>query len=43
VGNGLFTLIGFMGMYLLLGILFLFVLGREIAHGPEAAVPPREA
>jgi cytochrome d ubiquinol oxidase subunit I len=43
VGNGLFTLIGFMGMYLLLGVLFLFVLGREIAHGPEAAVPPREA
>jgi len=35
-GNGLFTLIGFMGMYALLAILFLFLVGREIAHGPEA-------
>jgi len=34
-GNGLFTLIGFMGMYLLLGILFLFLIYREIEHGPE--------
>ena len=33
-GNALFSLIGFMGMYLLLGILFLFLVGREIAHGP---------
>src|SRR5258708_3871491 len=33
-GNGLFTLIGFMGLYLLLGILFLFLLNREIEHGP---------
>ena len=34
-GNGLFTLIGFMGLYLLLGVLFLFLIGREIEHGPE--------
>ena len=34
-GNGLFTLIGFMGMYTILGILFLFLVTREIAHGPE--------
>ena len=33
-GNGLFTLLGFMGMYMLLGILFLFLVVREIAHGP---------
>jgi len=33
-GNGLFTLLGFMGMYMLLGILFLFLIVREIAHGP---------
>jgi cytochrome d ubiquinol oxidase subunit I len=33
-GNGLFTLIGFMGLYLLLGILFLFLVHREIEHGP---------
>jgi cytochrome d ubiquinol oxidase subunit I len=33
-GNGLFTLIGFMGMYTVLGILFLFLVRREIDHGP---------
>ena len=35
--NGLFTLIGFMGLYLVLGILFLFLIHREIDHGPEHA------
>ncbi len=39
-GNTLFTLIGFMGMYTILGILFLFLVYREIDHGPE---PPAEA
>ena len=34
-GNGLFTLMGFMGMYLVLGILFLFVILKEIERGPE--------
>jgi cytochrome d ubiquinol oxidase subunit I len=34
-GNGLFTLLGFMGMYTVLGILFLFLIWREIEHGPE--------
>lgn len=34
-GNALFSLLGFMGLYLVLGILFLFLAGREIAHGPE--------
>jgi cytochrome d ubiquinol oxidase subunit I len=34
-GNALFTLIGFMGMYALLALLFVFLVGREIAHGPE--------
>jgi cytochrome bd ubiquinol oxidase subunit I len=38
-GNGMFTLIGFMGMYLVLGILFLFLVKREIAHGPEPGIP----
>jgi len=32
--NGLFTLIGFLGLYLVLGILFLFLVQREIEHGP---------
>jgi cytochrome bd ubiquinol oxidase subunit I len=35
-GNGLFTLIGFMGMYLLLGLLFTVLVYREINRGPEA-------
>ncbi len=36
-GTVLFTLIGFCGLYLVLGILYIFLVGREIAHGPEAA------
>jgi len=36
-GNGLFTLLGFMGLYLVLGILFLWLVWREIEHGPGAA------
>lgn len=35
-GNGLFTLIGFMGIYGVLAVLFLFLVRREIEHGPEA-------
>jgi cytochrome d ubiquinol oxidase subunit I len=34
-GNGLFTLLGFMGMYTVLSILFLFLMGREVQHGPQ--------
>jgi cytochrome d ubiquinol oxidase subunit I len=33
-GNGLFTLLGFMGMYTVLGVLFLFLVRREIEMGP---------
>ena len=36
-GNVLFTLIGFMGMYTVLAILFLFLVRREIERGPEPA------
>jgi cytochrome d ubiquinol oxidase subunit I len=36
-GNGMFTLLGFMGMYTVLSILFLFLMYREIDHGPEPA------
>ena len=32
--NGMFTLLGFLGMYAMLGILFLFLMRREIEHGP---------
>jgi cytochrome bd ubiquinol oxidase subunit I len=38
-GNGLFTLLGFMGLYLILGILFLWLVWREIDHGPSAPLP----
>jgi len=36
-GNVLFTLLGFLGLYLLLGLLFLFFMGQTIREGP---VPP---
>lgn len=34
-GNTMFTLLGFMGMYTILAILFLFLVQREVEHGPE--------
>ena len=38
-GNSMFTLLGFMGMYMVLGILGLFLIRREIENGPvEAAL-----
>jgi len=36
-GNALFTLIGFLGIYTILSILFLFLVYREIEEGPERA------
>jgi len=33
-GDTIFTLIGFTGLYFVLGLLFLYLTGREIAHGP---------
>jgi len=33
-GNGLFTLLGFMGMYTVLSILFIILIWREVGHGP---------
>jgi cytochrome d ubiquinol oxidase subunit I len=38
-GNGLFTLIGFMGLYALLGLLFTVLVYREISLGPTPHVP----
>jgi cytochrome bd-type quinol oxidase subunit 1 len=32
----MFTLLGFMGIYTVAGILFLFLMRREIEHGPLA-------
>jgi cytochrome d ubiquinol oxidase subunit I len=41
--NGLFTLLGFMGLYTLLGLLFTVLIYREIANGPEPKTVPAEA
>jgi cytochrome bd ubiquinol oxidase subunit I len=35
-GNVLFTLIGFAGIYLIMGLLYIVLMVREVAHGPEA-------
>ena len=33
-GNALFTLLGFIGIYLFLGLLFLFLIAETVRHGP---------
>jgi cytochrome d ubiquinol oxidase subunit I len=35
-GNAVFTTLGFMGLYLLLGMLFLYLVLHEVARGPSA-------
>jgi cytochrome bd ubiquinol oxidase subunit I len=42
-GNTMFTLLGYMGLYLLLGILFLFLIQREIGHGPASGLPASDS
>jgi cytochrome d ubiquinol oxidase subunit I len=43
-GDTVFTLIGFVGLYLVLGVLFLFLAGRQIGQGPEdEPAAPRQA
>jgi cytochrome d ubiquinol oxidase subunit I len=37
-GDTLFTLIGFVGLYFVLGVLFLGLVAREISHGPDDAL-----
>jgi cytochrome d ubiquinol oxidase subunit I len=41
-GNVTFSTLGFLGLYLVIGVVFLYLVGREIARGPapEEAVPP---
>jgi cytochrome d ubiquinol oxidase subunit I len=41
-GNTLFTLLGFMGLYAVLGLLFTVLVYREISQGPEVTVPEPE-
>jgi len=36
-GNGLFSLLGFMGLYTVLGILFLFLVAKEVGKGPVSS------
>jgi cytochrome d ubiquinol oxidase subunit I len=38
-GNGLFTLLGFMGMYTVLSILFIILVYQIIQKGPEVTGP----
>ncbi|QSR85258.1 cytochrome ubiquinol oxidase subunit I [Methylacidimicrobium sp. B4] len=33
-GNALFTFLGFLGLYLFLGLLFVFLIGKRISEGP---------
>jgi cytochrome bd ubiquinol oxidase subunit I len=42
-GNVLFTLIGFMGVYLIMGLLYIVLMVREVNHGPEAESETLEA
>jgi cytochrome d ubiquinol oxidase subunit I len=35
-GDALFTLIGFVGLYFVVGVMFLWMIGQEIGHGPAA-------
>ena len=39
-GNVVFTLIGLCGLYFVLGLLYLSMIGREILHGPESHASP---
>ena len=34
-GDTIFTLMGFTALYFVLGLLFLYLVGREIGHGPD--------
>ena len=39
-GSTLFTIIGFCGLYFVVGLTFLFLIGRELSHGPgDEALP----
>jgi cytochrome d ubiquinol oxidase subunit I len=41
-GDAIFSLIGFVGLYFVVGCMFLYLVGREIEHGPatpDAEVP----
>jgi cytochrome bd ubiquinol oxidase subunit I len=41
-GDVVFSMLGFMGLYFVMGVLFLYLIFREVGHGPERrpADPP---
>jgi len=39
-GDVLFTLIGMAGLYFVLGLLYLYLIGREVGHGPDHRMLP---
>ncbi len=42
-GNVLFTLIGFAGMYLIMGLLYILLMVREVDHGPQTEAETLES
>ena len=42
-GSTVFTLVGFTGLYFVLGLLFVFLIGREVSHGPPALTEGSDA
>jgi cytochrome d ubiquinol oxidase subunit I len=42
-GTGIFTLLGFAGLYLLIGLLYVLLLVRVVARGPEDGAPVEAA
>ena len=42
-GSVLFTLIGFAGMYLIMGLLYIVLMVREVGHGPRRRGDARES
>jgi cytochrome bd ubiquinol oxidase subunit I len=41
-GDTIFTLMGFTGLYFVLGLLFLYLVGRQISHGPDQKVDAKQ-
>ncbi|HMD14631.1 MAG TPA: cytochrome ubiquinol oxidase subunit I, partial [Bacteroidota bacterium] len=37
-GNSLFSLLGFVGMYIVIGVLFVLLVIRKINHGPDGPI-----
>jgi cytochrome d ubiquinol oxidase subunit I len=42
-GDVAFSTLGFLGLYLVIGLLFLYLVGREIAKGPALVVAPERS